>query len=141
METTTTILETAPRPPVEQFMRARGTSTYRDYEQAGMTVTYHDGEPVTAEEPAVAWDAYPAHWDAPVEHFTTTYTLTFRDRRGSGGNWADRKDEVQLLADIVRYYHSDDFYSDSCFCPECGGTVLEGTYSAVCDTCDWSRQL
>ena len=41
-------------------------SMYRDAEQAAAHVIYHEDEPVTAETPAVAWDAYPGSWDRPA---------------------------------------------------------------------------
>lgn len=141
MAQTITHLEYEGRPPVEQFMRSRGTHTYRDYEQAGMTITYHDGEPVTKEEPAVAWNGYPASWDRPVENFVDQSLLDFRTRRGSGGNWADRMDEVRAQQELVTMHHSSDYYDFTVWCPECGGTILEGTNTVFCDTCEYTTEF
>lgn len=47
--------------------RPGALSTYRDDELAASQVVYYEGEPVLPEQPAVAWDAYPASWDVPVQ--------------------------------------------------------------------------
>ena len=47
--------------------RPGSTANYRDDEQAAGRITYHEGEPVVPEQPAVAHDAYPSSWDVPVE--------------------------------------------------------------------------
>ena len=51
------------RAPTPKWGARQSMSPYRNYEQAGMSVTYHEGEPVSPEQPAVAWDTYPASWD------------------------------------------------------------------------------
>ena len=124
--------------PIPQFLRSRGSRNYRDYELAGMTVTYFEGEPVSPEQPAVTPETYPASWDLPVEHFANQTNLDFTQRRGSGGNWNERGPEV---AARVALEHLSEELSASCFCPDCGGTIYETTWYAACDTCEWRSEF
>lgn len=46
--------------------RPGGTAMYSTDEFAASRVTYHEGEPLMTEVPAIEWDAYPSGWDVPV---------------------------------------------------------------------------
>lgn len=112
---------------------------YRDYEQAAEAVTYHEGEPVTVEQPVVDEWNYPAGWDKPTgEWFNMTY-LDLTKRRGSGGNFPDRQD---IIEELVRKAHEPiTEYSPQVWCPDCGGDLLESYDWVVCDTCEYTNNL
>jgi hypothetical protein len=125
------------RTGMEWGTQGSGLTTYRDYEQAAMAVTYFEGEPVMTEEPAIEWDAYPASWDEPVLHFSNTTYLDFTTRRGSGGNFPDRQAKLEYMQ--LRADWEADVASESCYCPLCGGELLDMNEYTRCDTCEYGR--
>jgi len=124
----------------DRFRALGGLRTYRDHEQAAEGVTYHEGEPVTPEQGAVDMEAYPMEWDMTTLHFANQTRLDWNTRRGSGGNFADRVDTDERLAELITGYHTLEAYSDSVYCPDCGGDLLESYDYVVCDTCEYNTR-
>lgn len=121
--------------PDNEWGTPNNHTTYRDYEQAAMVTTYHEGEPVVPEQPVVSVGSFPATWDIPIgEGFNQTY-LDFTKLRGSGGNYPDRRDALIEM----RCSPDGGFVSDSCWCPKCGGTLLESYDFVVCDVCEYTN--